>query len=108
LDPFHGLLARGVDLRDRDRVGCRERAGDRRGEVARPRVEVRLEEHEQPAAVRFRACRRERRGDLAGVMAVVVEEADAVRLPARLEPPARTAELREDALRLLTRDAREL
>ena len=58
------------------------------GQVARARVEVRLEDDEHAAAVDRRPRGRERRGDLARVVAVVVEHLDAGRLPAPLEPPA--------------------
>src|SRR5688500_11189619 len=42
-DPVDGLLARGIDLGEIDRIRLRERIAELRREVSRARVEVRLE-----------------------------------------------------------------
>ena len=54
--------------------------------MARARVEMRLEQHVEPRARRSARGRRRRRGDLGRVVAVVVDDRDAVQL-VHLEPP---------------------
>ncbi len=103
----HRFLARGVDIRDRDVVGCRERRAELRRQVARPRVEVRLEEHAEATAGKSLSHGGDRRCDLGRVMAVVVDHRDAVDL-GDLEAPAGAGELREDRRSLVALDTGEL
>ena len=107
LDALDRLLARLVDLGDADGVGGRERGAELARQVSRPRVEVRLEEHEH-AAVRPLARRRDRRGDLARVVRVVVDDRDAAALADELETATGAAEAREHGLGVGARDAGEL
>jgi len=76
--------------------------------MASARIEVRLEHREHTARADRRPSGRERRGDLAWVMTVVVVDRDAPGLAAALEAPPSTGELRQHALRLLARDPGEL
>ena len=54
-DAVDRLLARGVDRRDDRHVGDAQRLAELAGEVARARVEVRLEERHQAAVADSRA-----------------------------------------------------
>ena len=74
-------------------------------EVTRARVQVRLEEDEDAAAV---ANGVDRGRDLGRVVRVVVEHRHAAGLPVRLEAPARAGELGEVRARFLGRDAGQL
>ena len=56
-------------------------------------IAVRLERHDQPPVQRAR--RGEHRGDLGRMVAVVVDDQDAVRLAAHFEPPLGAAEFRQ-------------
>ena len=69
-----GLLAGEVDVGDDDVVGRGERRGELACEVARPRDEVRLEEHPQPPARERLAGGGDRRRDLGRVVGVVVDD----------------------------------
>ena len=104
----NGLLARGIDLGDAGDVGARQRFGQLVGEVERARVEVRLEEREHAAAVHERPRRLEGRGDLRGMVAVVVVEPDAVHLRGEVEAAVRAGELGEHALRVGARHVHRL
>ena len=84
------MLARRVHLGDGDRIGGGERTCELACKVSRPGVEMRLEQHEQPATV---AHRGERRGDLGRMVRVVVEDFDAPSLAAAFQAPSRAGEL---------------
>src|SRR5438046_9695973 len=73
--------------------------------MTRARVEVRLEEDEQPAAV---ARGSERGRDLRRMVCVVVVHLDTAGLTAALEPATRAGELGEDGLCFCAADARTL
>jgi hypothetical protein len=75
--------------------------------MLRPRVQVRLEEHEHAALAEL-AHRRNRRGDLGRMMRVVVVDEHAARLAAKLEPAPGAAKLGKRRRRFGARDAREL
>ena len=57
-----------------------ERGAELAREMARARVEVRLEEHAEPAARESLARGRDRRGELGRMVAVVVDDRHAVSL----------------------------
>ena len=100
-------LARGVDVGHRDVVGRGESASQLAREVTRARVEVRLEEHPQAPLAEALANRLDRGGDLARVVAVVVDDRHVACL-LDLEAAARTREAREMRRRLVARDTGEL
>src|SRR5207247_7299542 len=91
--PRNRVLPRGIDLRHTDDVRPGQRLAEPLGEVKRPRIEMRLEEGEDPALFGEPAGGLEGRGDLGGVVAVVVEEANACDLARLLKAPTRAAEL---------------
>ena len=73
-DPFDGLLARRVDRRDERHVRHQQRLTELDGEVARARVEVRLEERHD-AATRIPAPGGvQRRPDLGRMVRVVIDD----------------------------------
>src|SRR5205823_8148422 len=88
-------------------VGDGERRRELPREVTSARIEVRLEEDAQAALAVALADRGDRRRDLRGVVAVVVDDRHAVD-SGDLEAPAGAGEAREQRRRLVTRDAREL
>ena len=85
------ILAGGVDVGQHDVIGAGQRRTERVHQRRRPRVAVRLERDDDAAVERAR--RREHRRDLGRVMAVVVDDQNAVRLAAHLEAPLGAAEL---------------
>ena len=84
-------------------IGAGERRTERVHQRRRPREAMRLKRHDDAAIQRAR--RREHRGDLGRMMAVVVDDQNAVRLAAHLEPPLGAAELAEPGGNLLERQA---
>ena len=85
-DALDGLLARGIDVRQHQNVGLIERAAEILPEMLRARVAVRLEEHQQ-ALVTAAARRFERGANFGGMMAVVVDQRDAVDDALDFKPP---------------------
>ena len=96
-----------IDVGHGDDVGRGQRFAELPGEMASPRVEVRLEEREH-ATVDLLTHRGERRGDLRRMVRVVVDDPDAAGDAALLEPPPRAAETPEDRPRLVIRNPGEL
>ena len=91
VDPVDRLLPRAVDVRHAHGVGGGERRAELVGEMARPGVQMRLEENEHAAA-----CSLSRRGDgcrnLRRMVRVVVDDGDAALLADDLEAATRAAE----------------
>src|SRR5438874_13158737 len=85
-----GLLARAIDVRYGNDVRRRERDAKLVREVARARVQVRLEEDEEAAPV---ARRRDVGCELPRMVRVAVDHVDAACPTARLEPADGTAKL---------------
>ena len=85
-------LAGGVDVGEHDLVGGAERRAELREQVARACVAVRLEHDHQPPSRRAR--RGDHRGNLGGMMAVVVDDHHAAALAAHLEAPFGAAGIR--------------
>src|SRR5439155_15926982 len=90
---------------DRDDVSRRECRAELVCEVPRARVEVRLEENEDPAIVPNGS---DVGGELSRMVRVAVDDLDAARLSARLEPTGRTAELTEHTCGVVSRVAGQL
>src|SRR5204862_3443784 len=103
--PGERLFAGRIDLRHADRVGHGERLREAVGEMQRARVEVRLEERQEPSLA---ASRGEVGGELRRVVRVAVEDDDAARLALRLEPAARPAKLDDDSLGVTSGHAGDL
>ena len=101
------LLAGPVDLRHAGAVSSGQRRPELEREMPRAGVEVRLEEHEH-ASLSPLAGRRQQRRDLARMMGVVVDDRHAAALADELEPARRAAEVRQHALRVRARNARQL
>ena len=86
------MLPRRVDVRDGNGIGSRKRPSELGREMLRARVEMRLEQDQNPARIDLAGgC--ERRGDLRRVMCIVVVDPDAARLPAELEATRHAAVL---------------
>ena len=85
------VLAGRVDLGQHHFVGLRERVAERFHQARRPRVAVRLERHHQ-APVERHPRRRQHRGDLGRVVAVVVHHQHAACFADALKPPLRAVE----------------
>ena len=83
------LLARRIDLGEKHGVGRCERRAEFAREIARARIEMRLERGDEPAARKRDARGGERRGDLGRMVRVVVDHRHAARFAESLEPPLR-------------------
>src|SRR5262249_44119504 len=105
-DAGHGLLAGRVDVGDGDVVRGRKRAPELPRQVARPRIEVRLEEHSHRCVRPLLADRPDRLGDLGRMVAVVVDK-EAIAEVVDFEPARRAGEARERELGVRTRHARD-
>ena len=104
-DSFDRFLARGVDRRDEGEVGLGQRFAELAREVARPRVEVRLEEgHDAPLRIAV-SRRRERGPDLRRMVRVVVDDERAGVVAEDLEAPVDAEELCQRARRDVRREA---
>src|SRR5579864_9409811 len=93
-DAFDGLFAGGVNIEDEERVGIIERGGEFFDEIAGACVAMRLEDDMDLLEAAL-PRRRQRRLDLGGMMAVVVDHAHAGNASAQLEPAVDAAELVE-------------
>ena len=96
-----GCFARGINLGDHKNIGLIERAAEIVPEILRPRVAMRLKEHEQ-ALVAAAARGFERRANLRGMMAVIVDQRDAANSPLisnRRPTPGKFREARADQIR---------
>ena len=107
MTPCDRGLAGRIDVGHRDVVGSRERGRELGRQVAGARVEVRLEQHEEPRAGEALADRGDGRGDLGRVVAVVVDDRDALEL-VHLEAPAGAGEPGERRLGVAARHAGQL
>ena len=101
----HGLLASRVDLGHTHGIRAGERLGEAVREVERPRVEMRLEERQQPPTVSNSG---EVGCELGRVVRVAVDDGDAAGLALRFQPAAGTAELDEHSLGFRSCHAGEL
>src|SRR3990172_7267659 len=90
----YGLLAGGVDVHNDDRIGLVEGRKELIKKVLRPRIPVRLEHRDHPAAGSG-LCGGERGPDLRRVMAVIVDDGDPVDLALDLEAALHAAETPE-------------
>ena len=103
--PGDRLLARRIDLGQKDHIRRGERRAELAREVARAREEVRLKRDDDPTLGIRDARRRERRRDLRRVVRVVVDHDHAARFAEPLEATLDTRERRE-ARRHLRRPSR--
>ena len=92
-DALDRILAGAVDVGQDDVIGASERRAERVHQRRGPRVPVRLKGDDDSPPQRPR--RREHGGDFGRVMSVVVDDENAVRLAAHVEPPFDAAELRQ-------------
>ena len=83
----------------------RQRPAEARGELLGPAVEVRLEGDDQPSGPGHRAGGRELRGDLGGVVGVVVVHAHAADRALELEAAVHAAEAGQPVDQLRGRQA---
>src|SRR5260370_27265772 len=93
-DAGNGRLAGGVDIEHADGVGVRECGAEFVEQVAGARVAMRLEDHVD-ALESALPRRRKGRTNLRGMMAVVVNHADAVHRALELKAPVHAAEFFE-------------
>ena len=99
------ILARRVDVGEHDLVGGGQRVAELAHQVARAAVAMRLERHDDARRLR-RASGRQHRGDLGGMMAVVVDHANAVDLADSAESAAPLPEIPPSRLRMRSKGSR--
>src|SRR6476660_9506644 len=91
-DAFDRRFARRINIHDQQNVRVVEGAGELIHEIGRPRITMRLKEHDDAATWRADAGSAQRRFNFCRMMPVVVDDRNALLFAFELETPLRAAE----------------